>query len=186
MPVNGSGSTTMTLGELPYKTTYFWRVKAQRRLERIRATRTPCSSRRWTHRPPPTAAGAALRVPTVRGDAVAVDRPSYGASTSFAAWRARTRALRTRVRIRAAAGSSWISVVDTRAHLRHAVARTASAATRCGPRTSSSQLVRCGEGRRRLRRHHGVTAAELLGYDRTGSTLGSNYGRAAAVRVPRF
>src|SRR5688572_16648274 len=24
---NGSGSTTMTLGELPYKTTYFWRVK---------------------------------------------------------------------------------------------------------------------------------------------------------------
>jgi hypothetical protein len=24
---NGSGSTTMTLGELPYKTTYYWRVK---------------------------------------------------------------------------------------------------------------------------------------------------------------
>jgi hypothetical protein len=27
VPVNGSGSTTMSLGELPYKTTYFWRVK---------------------------------------------------------------------------------------------------------------------------------------------------------------
>jgi len=28
VPVNGSGSTTMTLGELPYKTSYFWRVRA--------------------------------------------------------------------------------------------------------------------------------------------------------------
>jgi hypothetical protein len=28
VPVNGSGSTTMSLGELPYKTTYFWRVSA--------------------------------------------------------------------------------------------------------------------------------------------------------------
>jgi hypothetical protein len=27
VPVNGSGSTTMSLGELPYKTTYYWRVK---------------------------------------------------------------------------------------------------------------------------------------------------------------
>jgi hypothetical protein len=27
VPVNGSGSTTMSLGELPYKTTYFWRVR---------------------------------------------------------------------------------------------------------------------------------------------------------------
>lgn len=28
VPVNGSGTTAMTLGELPYKTTYYWRVKA--------------------------------------------------------------------------------------------------------------------------------------------------------------
>jgi len=27
VPVNGSGTTTMSLGELPYKTTYYWRVK---------------------------------------------------------------------------------------------------------------------------------------------------------------
>ncbi len=27
VPVNGSGSTTMTLGELPYKTTFYWRVR---------------------------------------------------------------------------------------------------------------------------------------------------------------
>lgn len=27
VPVNGSGSTTMSLGSLPYKTTYFWRVR---------------------------------------------------------------------------------------------------------------------------------------------------------------
>jgi hypothetical protein len=28
VPVNGSGTTTMSLGELPYKTGYYWRVKA--------------------------------------------------------------------------------------------------------------------------------------------------------------
>src|SRR4051812_11408612 len=27
VPVNGSGTTTMTIGSLPYKTTYFWRVR---------------------------------------------------------------------------------------------------------------------------------------------------------------
>jgi len=27
VPVNGSGTTSMTLGELPYKTTYYWRVR---------------------------------------------------------------------------------------------------------------------------------------------------------------
>jgi hypothetical protein len=27
VPVNGSGSTTMTIGELPYKTTFYWRVR---------------------------------------------------------------------------------------------------------------------------------------------------------------
>ena len=27
VPVNGSGSTTMTVGELPYNTTYYWRVR---------------------------------------------------------------------------------------------------------------------------------------------------------------
>ena len=135
VPVNGSGTTTMSLGELPYKTTYFWRVigsdgaKESNVLEHaaVHDDGSPAPPR------PPAAVAVSRRRAnrSWRTRGTGWRRPARAtARVSCRRWRARTRArCRTPARSQAAAGSSWIRSSTRCAPTTRAGATTASAAT---------------------------------------------------------
>lgn len=116
MPVNGSGTTTMTLGELPYKTTYFWRVIGSDGSKES----TYSNTLEFTTQdppPPPTTGGGGVPagVPTGPGGRGPDNGPlpSYGASVVAAVARANPGALQNSCQD---SGGSWTfmdQVVDT-------------------------------------------------------------------------
>ena len=115
---NGSGSTTMTLGELPYKTTYYWRVRGsdgtkESPYSNTQSFTTPMRRRR-------AAAGGGGGVPGRRAEGPWRSRAGQAARcrvmarASCARWRAPIR-VRCRTRVRTH-GGSWQfmdQVVDT-------------------------------------------------------------------------
>ncbi|MBY0494617.1 MAG: hypothetical protein K2Y23_10410 [Cyanobacteria bacterium] len=114
---NGSGSTTMTLGELPYKTTYYWRVKGS-----DGSKESPYSNTQSFTTPDPPAAppsggpgGVPVGVPTGPGGRAPDNGPlpSYGAGVVAAVARANPGALANSCQEN---GGSWQfmdQVVDT-------------------------------------------------------------------------
>jgi len=93
VPANGNGTTVMTLGELPYKTTYFWRVRGSdgakesnySNVQSFTTADPPAPA------PPPASGGGAIvGVPLGSGGRAAPGGalPSYGASVVSAVARA--------------------------------------------------------------------------------------------------
>lgn len=117
VPVNGSGSTTMSLGELPYKTTYYWRVKASDGAKESNYSNTLQFTTADPPAPPPPAdgGGTPLGVPTGPGGRAEPGGPvpSYGAGVVHAVARANPGALANSCQEH---GGSWQfmdMVVDT-------------------------------------------------------------------------
>ena len=141
---NGSGTTTMTLGELPYNTTYYWRVRGTRRHEGIGRTRTRMSF--TTPDPPaPPAAGRRRRRSRRRADGRRrTQRPAGGAAAELRRQRRAGRGAReSRARCR--------TRVRTRRHLAvHGPGRRHAAHLRhaLGLQRQARQRERSVEGRR--------------------------------------
>ena len=120
VPMNGSGSTTMTIGELPYKTTYFWRVRASDGSMESTYSNTlqfTTMDKPAPPPPPPTAPGGGVPggVPTGPGGrgAAGGPLPSYGAGVVSAVARANPGAIQNSCQD---TGGSWQfmdQVVDT-------------------------------------------------------------------------
>lgn len=117
VPVNGSGSTTMSLGELPYKTTYYWRVKGSDGAKESNYSNTLQFTTMDAPAPPPPPAGGGVPggVPTGPGGRAPAGGPvpSYGASVVQAVARANPGALANSCQSH---GGSWQfmdQVVDT-------------------------------------------------------------------------
>ncbi|HEX8028233.1 MAG TPA: hypothetical protein VF491_07230 [Vicinamibacterales bacterium] len=116
VPVNGSGTTTMTLGELPYKTTYFWRVRASDGSKESQYSNTlQFTTVDAPAAPPPGGGGVPGGVPTGNGGRApdGGPLPSYGASVVAAVARANPGALQNSCQD---SGGSWQfmdQVVDT-------------------------------------------------------------------------
>ena len=119
VPVNGSGTTTMTLGELPYRTTYFWRVKASDGSIESNYSNTLQFTTMDVPAPPPppppVAGGIPGGVPTGPGGRAAPGGPvpGYGAGVVQAVARANPGALANSCQSH---GGSWQfmdQVVDT-------------------------------------------------------------------------
>lgn len=117
VPVNGSGTTTMSLGELPYKTTYFWRVSASDGAKESNYSNTLQFTTMDAPAPPPPPAGGGIPVgvptgPGGRGPAGG-GLPSYGAGVVAAVARANPGAIQNSCQD---SGGSWQfmdQVVDT-------------------------------------------------------------------------
>ena len=117
VPVNGSGTTTMSLGELPYKTTFFWRVMASDGAMESGYSNTLQFTTVDAPAPPtvPGGGGVPGGVPTGSGGRAAPGGPlpSYGASVVNAVARANPGALQNSCQD---SGGSWQfmdQVVDT-------------------------------------------------------------------------
>lgn len=98
VPVNGSGSTTMSVGELPYKTTYYWRARGSDGSKESSYSNTQSFTTADPPAPPPPPAGGGgipAGVPTGSGGRAAPGGPlpSYGASVVNAVARANPGAL---------------------------------------------------------------------------------------------
>jgi hypothetical protein len=113
---NGSGTTTMTMGELPYKSTYYWRVRGS-----DGSVESPYSNTQTFTTPDPPAqnpgggGGVPSGVPTGSGGRApdGSGLPSYGASVVAAVARANPAALQNSCQEH---GGSWQfmdQVVDT-------------------------------------------------------------------------
>lgn len=113
---NGSGSTTMTLGELPYKTTYYWRVKGTDGTKESPYSNTQSFTTADPPAvPPPGGGGVPTGVPTGPGGRGPDNGPlpSYGAGVVQAVARANPGALANSCQEH---GGSWQfmdQVVDT-------------------------------------------------------------------------
>jgi hypothetical protein len=116
VPVNGSGTTTMTMGDLPYKTTYFWRVKASDgSIESNYSNTLQFTTVDAPAAPPSGGGGVPSGVPTGSGGRAAPGGalPSYGAGVVQAVARANPGALQNSCQEH---GGSWQfldMVVDT-------------------------------------------------------------------------
>jgi hypothetical protein len=117
VPVNGSGTTTMSLGELPYKTTYYWRVRgSDGALESAYSNTLQFITMDQPAPPPPPAGGGVpVGVPTGTGGRGPDNGPlpSYGASVVAAVARANPGALQNSCQD---SGGTWQfmdQVVDT-------------------------------------------------------------------------
>ena len=112
---NGSGSTTMTLGELPYKTTYFWRVKGTDGSKESPYSNTQQFTTADPPAAPPGGGGVPGGVPVGPGGRAPAGGPlpSYGAGVVEAVARASPGALANSCQSH---GGSWQfmdQVVDT-------------------------------------------------------------------------
>ncbi|HYE85209.1 MAG TPA: hypothetical protein VEA16_02550 [Vicinamibacterales bacterium] len=116
VPVNGSGSTTMTVGELPYKTTFYWRVRGTDGAKESSYSNTQSFTTSDPPAPPPSGGGGVpAGVPTGSGGRAAPGGgvPSYGPSVVNAVAAANPGALRNSCQDH---GGSWQfmdMVVDT-------------------------------------------------------------------------
>lgn len=119
VPVNGSGTTTMSLGELPYKTTYFWRVIGSDGAKASDYSNTLQFETKDAPPPPPPSGGGGggvpVGVPTGPGGRAPAGGPvpSYGWSVVQAVAGANPGALQNSCQSH---GGSWTfmdQVVDT-------------------------------------------------------------------------
>lgn len=120
VPVNGSGSTTMSLGELPYETSYFWRVIGGDGAKQSSYSNTLQFTTMDKPKPPPPppttgGGGVPIGVPTGSGGRApdGSGLPSYGASVVSAVARANPGALQNSCQD---SGGNWQfmdQVVDT-------------------------------------------------------------------------
>jgi hypothetical protein len=116
VPVNGSGTTTMSIGELPYKTNYFWRVRGSDGSKESNYSNTQTFTTADPPAvPPPGGGGVPSGVPTGGGGRAEPGGPlpSYGASVVNAVARANPGALANSCQEH---GGSWQfmdQVVDT-------------------------------------------------------------------------
>src|SRR5918993_1136270 len=116
VPVNGSGSTTMTMGELPYKSTFYWRVRPNDgSIESSYSNTLPFTTPDPPAAPPGGGGGVPGGVPTGPGGRAAPGGgiPSYGSSVVQAVARANPGALANSCQSH---GGSWQfmdQVVDT-------------------------------------------------------------------------
>ena len=122
VPVNGSGTTTMSLGELPYKTTYYWRVRgSDGALESPYSNTLQFTTMDVPAPPPPAPGGGGVpagvptgtggRTPDPSGGRLAL--PSYGFTVVQAVARANPGALQNSCQD---SGGTWQfmdQVVDT-------------------------------------------------------------------------
>lgn len=101
VPVNGSGTTTMTIGELPYRTTYYWRVRASDGSKESNYSNTLTFTTQDPPAPPPPTDGGGVPpgVPTGPGGRTPdptggrLPLPGYGFSVVQAVARANPAAL---------------------------------------------------------------------------------------------
>jgi hypothetical protein len=118
VPVNGSGTTTMSLGELPYETQFYWRVMGSDGGKESSYSNTQqFTTMDKPKPPPPTGGGGGVPpgVPTGSGGRApdGSGLPSYGASVVAAVARANPGALQNSCQD---AGGNWAfldQVVDT-------------------------------------------------------------------------
>lgn len=116
VPVNGSGTTTMTMGELPYKTTFYWRVIGSDGAKESNYSNTlEFTTQDAPVVAPPGAPGIPAGVPTGPGGRAPSGGgvPSYGPSVVNAVARANPGALQNSCQEH---GGSWQfmdQVVDT-------------------------------------------------------------------------
>jgi hypothetical protein len=115
VPVNGSGSTTMSLGELPYETSYFWRVIASDGSKESGYSNTLQFTTMDKPKAPAGGGGIPVGVPTGPGGRApdGSGLPSYGAGVVAAVARANPGALQNSCQDH---GGSWQfmdQVVDT-------------------------------------------------------------------------
>jgi hypothetical protein len=119
VPVNGSGTTTMTLGELPYKTTYYWRVRGSDGTKESNYSNTLQFTTMDVPAAPPGGGGVPAGVPTGPGGRTPdpqggrLPLPSYGFSVVQAVARANPGALQNSCQD---SGGTWQfmdQVVDT-------------------------------------------------------------------------
>ena len=112
VPVNGSGTTTMSLGELPYETAYFWRVIGSDGAKESSYSNTQQFTTMDKPKPPPPpppttgGGGIPVGVPTGPGGRAAPGGPlpSYGAGVVAAVARANPGALQNSCQD---SGGSW-------------------------------------------------------------------------------
>jgi hypothetical protein len=119
VPVNGSGSTTMSLGSLPYKTTYYWRARGSDGSKESSYSNVLTFTTPDVPAPAPGGGGVPVGVPTGPGGRTPdptsgrLPMPSYGASVVQAVARANPGALQNSCQD---SGGNWQfmdQVVDT-------------------------------------------------------------------------
>jgi len=119
VPVNGSGSTTMTLGTLPFKTTYYWRVRGSDGTKESSYSNVLTFTTADVPAPTPGGGGVPVGVPTGPGGRTPdpaggrLPLPGYGAGVVQAVARANPGALQNSCQD---SGGTWQfmdQVVDT-------------------------------------------------------------------------
>lgn len=116
VPVNGNGTTVMSVGELPYKTTYFWRVRGSDGAKESNYSNVQSFTTADPPAPPPTTGGGTPSgVPKGPGGRAPAGGPlpSYGGDVVAAVARANPAALQNSCQ---SSGGSWQfmdQVVDT-------------------------------------------------------------------------
>ncbi len=115
---NGSGSTTMTLGELPYKTTYYWRVRGSDGSKESPYSNTQTFTTAdppAAPTPPPGGGGVPVGVPLGPGGRAPAGGPlpSYGAGVVQAVARANPGALANSCQSHGGTWQFMDQVVDT-------------------------------------------------------------------------
>jgi hypothetical protein len=115
VPVNGSGSTTMTLGDLPHKTTFYWRVRGSDGSKESSYSNTQVFTTPEAPKAPTGGGGVPVGVPTGPGGRApdGAGLPGYGAGVVQAVARANPGALQNSCQEH---GGSWQfldMVVDT-------------------------------------------------------------------------